>query len=157
VAAKRTHRSEIGKPRFSSHVRYRFAPDALTVPAMKHSTSPVSKRKPAIPLCRPTQSEQFGSNPDTRFTDYFRELPGMVRETRVQIANAPGALRHLADAIDQTMNEFSLDSGGEAIEAVSVQIRANVVAAASMLVELAMFAGQLAEVAREAEVMVDED
>ncbi len=121
---------------------------------MKHSGR--FRRKAPAPLHGPKPRREVSYDSRNRFMDYFRELPGMVRENRVQIANAPSALRHLADAIDETINEFSLDSGGEAIEAVSVQIRANIVAAASVLVELAMFAGLLAEVAREAEVMVDE-
>jgi len=125
--------------------------------AMKRSGSLASRRKTAAPHRGPKTFPEFANDSDDRFSEYFRGLPGTVREARVQIAKAPSTLRHLADAIDETMSEFSLDAGGEVIEAASVRIRANVAAATSILVDLAVFAGQLAAVAREAEVMLSTD
>lgn len=76
------------------------------------------------------------------------ELPGLIRRARAQIADAPEALRHLADALETAIHDFTTDEGPGRLEAASVHILASTAAAGALLLDLAAFAGGLAELGR---------
>jgi hypothetical protein len=80
--------------------------------------------------------------------EYYRELPDLVRRARARIADAPDALRHLADSLDTAIHDFGADDEPGRLESASVQILAGATAAGTVLLDLAVFAGRLAELAR---------
>jgi hypothetical protein len=80
--------------------------------------------------------------------EYFRELPDLVRRARARIADAPDALRHLADSLETAVHDFGADDEPSRLESASVQILAGATAAGTVLLDLAVFAGRLAELAR---------
>jgi hypothetical protein len=80
--------------------------------------------------------------------EYFRELPDLVRRARARIADAPDALRHLADSLETAVHDFGSDDEPSRLESASVQILAGATAAGTVLLDLAVFAGRLAELAR---------
>jgi hypothetical protein len=81
-------------------------------------------------------------------SEYFRELPDLVRRARARIADAPDALRHLADSLETAIHDFGTDDEPARLESASVQILAGSSAAGVVLLELAVFAGRLTELAR---------
>jgi hypothetical protein len=80
--------------------------------------------------------------------EYFRELPDLVRHARARVADAPDALRHLADSLETAIHDFGTDDEPARLESASVQILAGSNAAGIVLIELAVFAGRLTELAR---------
>jgi hypothetical protein len=80
--------------------------------------------------------------------DYFRELPELVRHARARVAEAPDALRHLADSLETAVHDFGANDEASRLESASVQILAGATAAGTVLLDLAVFAGRLAELAR---------
>jgi hypothetical protein len=80
--------------------------------------------------------------------EYFRELPDLVRRARARIADAPDALRHLADSLETAVHDFGTDDEASRLESASVQILAGATAAGTVLLDLAVFAGCLAELAK---------
>lgn len=80
--------------------------------------------------------------------EYFRDLPELVRHARARVADAPDALRHLADSLEAAVHDFSVEDEPSRLEAASVQVLAGATAAGTVLLELAVFAGRLAELAR---------
>lgn len=72
----------------------------------------------------------------------------MIRRARAQIADAPEALRHLADALESAIHDFTTDEGPGRLQSASVQILASSAAAGALLLDLAVFAGRLAELGR---------
>ncbi len=80
--------------------------------------------------------------------EHLRQLRALVRRARAQIADAPEALRHLADALEIAVHDFTADEGPARLEAASVQILASTAAAGALLLDLAVFAGRLAELGR---------
>jgi hypothetical protein len=97
---------------------------------------------------RPAARSVSGAGRSTGGDEYFRELPDLVRRARARIADAPDALRHLADSLETAVHDFGADDEPSRLESASVQILAGATAAGTVLLDLAVFAGRLAELAR---------
>ena len=78
-----------------------------------------------------------------RLADHLSELPHEIARARAYIADADDRLRFIADSLEGAIHEFSTDEPPERIRAAATQIWANVVAAASVLLDLAVFVGRL--------------
>jgi hypothetical protein len=80
--------------------------------------------------------------------DAPRRAGSRLRLTRSCVADADDTLCHLADSLEPAVREFSADDQPDRIRAAATQIWANVVAAASVLLDLAVFTGRLEGLAR---------
>jgi len=67
---------------------------------------------------------------------------------RAKVADAPEALRHLANLLEGAIHEFGADADPRRLESASVEVLAAATAAGAIIVDLAVFAGGLAELAR---------
>src|SRR6188768_1481883 len=61
-------------------------------------------------------------------TEPLREVPGQIRRARAKVADAPEALRHLADILEGAIHEFSADAAPHCLESASVEILASAAA-----------------------------
>jgi hypothetical protein len=78
-----------------------------------------------------------------RLPDHLAGLPHEIARARAFISEADDRLRHLADCLEPAIHEFSADDHPERLRAAATQIWANVVAAAGILLDLAVFIGRL--------------
>jgi hypothetical protein len=78
-----------------------------------------------------------------RLAEHLAELPGEIARARAHVADADDRLRYIAAALEPAIHEFSADDHPDRIRAAATQIRANVVAAAGVLLDLAVFTGRL--------------
>ena len=78
-----------------------------------------------------------------RLAEDLAELPGEIARARAHVADADVKLGHLADSLEGAIHEFSADDHPDRIRAAAIQIRANVVAMAGVLLSLAVFTGRL--------------
>ena len=90
----------------------------------KRRTAP-TRSKPAAFIVAPPDGAKLGER--------VRELPGLIRQARAQVADAPEVLRHLADALEGAIHEFTIDDEPRRLESASVQILASTTAAGSVL------------------------
>ena len=78
-----------------------------------------------------------------RLPDHLAGLPHEIARARAFVADADDRLRFIADSLEGAVHEFASDEPPERIRAAAIQIRANVVAAAGVLLDLAVFIGRL--------------
>ena len=78
-----------------------------------------------------------------RLPDHLAGLPYEIARARAYVADADDRLRFIADSLEGAIHEFSTDEPPERIRAAATQIWANVVAAAGVLLDLAVFIGKL--------------
>jgi len=78
-----------------------------------------------------------------RLAEHLAELPGEIARARAHVADADVKLGHLAESLEGAIHEFSSDDHPDRIQAAAIQIRANVVAMAGVLLSLAVFTGRL--------------
>lgn len=108
---------------------------------------PLSKRGKSNP--KPASRRRESPGEDRRgVPGPLREVPGLVRRARAKVADAPEALRHLADLLEDALNEFATDDELRRMESASIEILTTVAAAGAIILDLAVFAGGLAELAR---------
>jgi hypothetical protein len=70
-------------------------------------------------------------------------LPHEIARARAYIRDADDRLRYLANSLEPAIHEFGADDLPDQIRAAATQVRANVVAAAGVLLDLAVFTGRL--------------
>jgi hypothetical protein len=113
------------------------------------ASRPTPKRRKSSPgSARGTRSSARAAHDVHPPADPLSEVPGLVRRARAKVAEAPETLRHLADLLEGGIHEFANDDEPRRLEAASVQILGAAVGAAAIILDLAVFAGGLAELAR---------
>ena len=78
-----------------------------------------------------------------RLADHLAGLPYEIARARAYIADADDRLRFIADTLEPAIHEFSTDDHPDRMRVAATQIWANIVAAASVLLDLAVFVGKL--------------
>ena len=78
-----------------------------------------------------------------RLPDHLAGLPHEIARARAYIADADDRLAFIAASLEGAIHEFASDEPPERIRAAATQIWANIVAAASVLLDLAVFVGKL--------------